>query len=135
MATGSAKGFQLTPIDIEEILDQSLRKGLTMIWHDFFLPLLPSMWPFLFGGFVVIVGGIILQIVMMRSCGHRNRLPSGFNALVGSLIRLLIFGILVYLAYLIWGVQVIDELWLTIIGIIAFTGTSLFLRGIGFWYR
>jgi hypothetical protein len=135
MATGSVTGFRPTPIDIEGILDQSLHKGLAMVWHDFFLPLLPSMWPFLIGGFVVIVGGIILQIVMMRIGGYRNRLSSGFNTLVGSLVRLAIFGILVFIAYLIWGVQVVDELWLAIIGTIAFAGTSLFLRKIGFWYR
>lgn len=83
---------------------------------------------------VLVIIGVIVQINMMKSGGHRNRLPPAFNRLVGSLTYWFIFWIQVVIAYWIFGNQVIDDLWFLIFGGVAFPVTKLFLVKIGFWY-
>jgi hypothetical protein len=106
-----------------------------MLWHDLILPLILSTWPYLLVLFLIVVGGVILQILMMRVGGYGNRLSSGFNALVGSLTNAIFLGLILLVAYSIWGTQVVDETWFALIEALAFSATWIFLRAIGFWYR
>lgn len=83
--------------------------------------------------FGVIIVGVILQIAMLRSGGH-SKLSAGFNSLVGSITYSIFFLIYFGVGYLIFGVRAIDEIWLTVFGLLAFPSTGFFLRIIGFWY-
>lgn len=62
-----------------------------------------------------------------------NKLSSGINSAIGSLVytifSLIIFGI----SYLIFGAKIVDEIWFIIIGTLSFLLTKFFLRKIGFW--
>lgn len=89
--------------------------------------------PYIIGIAVIIVAGVAWRIIMLRLGGH-NKLPPGFNRLVGSLTYF-VFSVLIFaIAYWIWGGRVIDEMWLPIFGALSFPLTGLFLRRIGFWY-
>ena len=96
---------------------------------------IPNYWPYLLVFFTIIVGGVILQIIMLREGGHENRLPSEFNSLVGSLTYWSFFWGQAVVMYKIFGPQVVDDIWFAAFGILAYPGTKLFLRSIGFWYR
>ena len=52
---------------------------------------------------VLIIGGIILQIIMIRIDGPNSRLPSWFNTLVGKLLYLIIFFSLWIGSFKVWG--------------------------------
>lgn len=90
-------------------------------------------WPYIIIALIIILAGVILQILMLRSGGRRTLSP-GFNRLVGSLTYLLFFGLMFIIAYWILGTQVIDKMWLAIFGALAFPATGLFLWAIRFWY-
>jgi len=90
-------------------------------------------WPYVIIFIIIIIAGIILQILMLRS-GRHNRLSPGFNRLVGSLTYFFFFGLLFIITYWTFGAQIVDELWLAIFGAIAFPVTGIFLRWIKFWY-
>ena len=94
-----------------------------------------QFWPYILVACFVIVAGVILQIIMIRIGGHEMRLPSAFNVFVGSLTNLVFFFLLLLLAYLLLGTDVIDGDWFAVIEAIAFPATWLFLHAIGFWYR
>ncbi len=92
-----------------------------------------TYWPYIIGFFVFVIAGVVIQILMLRS-GHRNKLSAGFNSLVGSLTYSLFFLIQLLICYLIFGAQVIDDIWFTTFGAISFPATWAFLNAIGFWY-
>lgn len=115
------------------MLDQVIRNSVAQLWFDI-RSVWPSVWPYVIGFSVFVIGGVILQIIMIHRGGPSNRLPPGFNRLVGSLTRLLIIGLLLFLGYLIFGPKVIDEVWFWLFGAIAFPLTGFLLRKVGFWY-
>jgi len=92
-----------------------------------------TYWPYIIGFFIFVIAGVVIQILMLRS-GHHNKLSAGFNSLVGSLTYSLFFLIQLLICYLIFGAQVIDDLWFAIFGAISFPATWTFLNTIGFWY-
>lgn len=121
-----------TANEISQLTDSLVKSFVLGIWEAIKTICL-AFWPYIILFIVIIIAGIILQILMLRS-GRRNRLPPGFNRLVGSLTYFLYFGLIFIIAYWVFGTRIIDELWLAIFGAIAFPATGLFLRTIGFWY-
>jgi hypothetical protein len=87
---------------------------------------------YVIGFLAFIVVGVILQVIMLRSGGN-TKLPAWFNRLVGSLTYSLFFLIFLGISYIIFGTQVVDKIWFTIFGLLAFPTTGLFLCIIGFW--
>lgn len=116
----------------QSLLEQMIHSMLSGLWsivkHIFIL-----YWPYIIGFFVIVVAGIILQIIMLKS-GSRSKLSAGFNSMVGSFTYSIFFLIYFLLSYWIFGTQVVDEIWFTVFGALAFPSTWYFLRGIGFWY-
>lgn len=56
------------------------------------------------------------------------------NIAVGSLTYSIIYGIILLISYLIWGFDVFDKIWLTLIGAVSFPLVKFTLRDIiGFW--
>jgi hypothetical protein len=119
-------------MDSKTLLDQIIHNTILNLW-SIIKTSWPSLWPYVLGFALFIVGGIILQILLLRS-GRRNKLSPAFNSLVGSVIWTIIFLLLLGAGYLIWGSQVIDEIWFAIFSTLAFGLTWLFLVAIGFWY-
>jgi hypothetical protein len=116
----------------QSLLEQMIHSMISGLWyiakHIFTL-----YWPYIIGFFVIVVAGIILQIIMLKS-GSRSKLSSGFNSMVGSFIYSIFFLIYFLISYWIFGTQVVDEIWFTVFGSLSFPSTWYFLRGIGFWY-
>jgi hypothetical protein len=104
------------------------------LWPAFKQHIWPVFSPYIVGLGIFVIGGIILQILMMKTGGRTNRLSPAFNSMVGSLAYGAFFGLYLFVAYWIWGTQVIDDVWFAIIGIISFPSAGFFLRAIGFWY-
>ena len=119
-------------LNLSSILDQMIRTTISELW-SFAKEQFMAHWPYVVGFFVFIVAGVILQIIMLRS-GRHNKLSAGFNSLVGSLTYLMFFLILFLISYLIFGTQVVDDIWFAIFGALSFPATGFFLRVIGFWY-
>ncbi|MDP1884219.1 MAG: hypothetical protein Q8L10_02520 [Candidatus Moranbacteria bacterium] len=90
-------------------------------------------WPYVIIFFALIIAGVILQILML-SGGGQSKLSVGFNRLIGSLTYSIFFMIILSISYWIFGVQVIDDIWFAIFGILSYPATGYFLRAIGFWY-
>ncbi len=63
----------------------------------------------------------------------KNGFSPSTNKLVGSLTYFLFHGIVFWIAYKIWGIQMFDELWFYIMHLLAFFSVKIFLRRIGFW--
>jgi len=118
--------------NFKSILDQAIRIAIADLWF-IFKQIFIIYWPYIVGFFVVIISGIILQIIMLRS-GSRSKLSSGFNSMVGGLTYVLFCLFYFAISYWIFGSQVVDEIWFTAFGGISFLSTWLFLRAIGFWY-
>lgn len=116
----------------QNFLNQVIQNTITNLW-SLIKTHWSSLWPYVFGFAVFILGGMILQIIMLRS-GNHNKLSAGFNSMVGSLFWLIFFVLLLGIAYLGFGSQVIDEIWFGLLSLIAFVLTGVFLRLIGFWY-
>ena len=114
------------------LLDQMIRSAMSGIWpvtkHLFFI-----YWPYIVGLAVLIIAGVILQIIMLKS-GSRSKLSASFNSMVGSFTYSIFFLIYFLLSYWIFGTQVVDEIWFTVFGALAFPSTWYLLKGIGFWY-
>ncbi|MCC7356754.1 MAG: hypothetical protein IT410_04065 [Candidatus Doudnabacteria bacterium] len=119
-------------MDINSLLDQIIHNTILNFWA-IIKTSWSSLWPYVLGLAVLILGGIILQIIMLRSGSH-NKLSAGFNSLVGSLFWFIFFAILLGIAYVVFGPQVIDEIWFGLLSMIAFFLAGGFLRLIGFWY-
>ena len=116
----------------EDLLDQIIQNTIINMWQ-MIKTHWPSLWPYVVGFAVFILGGMVLQIIILRS-GSRNKLSAGFNSMVGSLFWLIFFVLLLGIAYLSFGSQVIDEIWFGLLSLIAFILAGTFLRLIGFWY-
>ena len=112
-----------------DFANQIIKETFLILWSWMI-----EYWPFVLCFALIIIGGVIFQIRMMKTGGHQNRLPPGFNRLVGSLTYLFFFWLQFTIAYLIFGSQVLDDLWFLIFGGVAFPVTKLFLVWIGFWY-
>lgn len=82
-------------------------------------------WPYIIAFFLVVIAGVILQILMLRS-GGRSRLSSGFNRLVGSLTYMFFFCLQLVVSYWICGTDVIDEKWFALFGTLAYPVTGYF---------
>lgn len=119
-------------LNMQYVFDQAIRAAIADLWY-IFKQIFIIYWPYIVGFVVIVISGIILQIIMLRS-GSRNKLSSGFNSMVGSLIYALFCLFYFAIFYWIFGPQVIDEIWFTAFGGISFLSTWLFLKGIGFWY-
>lgn len=119
-------------ISISTMMDQIIKASVSTL-ISFVREQLITHWPYVVIFFSIIIAGVILQIIMLRS-GRHSKLPAGFNSLVGSLVCLIFFLILLTIGYWLFGTQVIDEIWFAIFGVVAFPITGLFLRAIGFWY-
>lgn len=113
-------------------MDKIVKATVSQLWAMLKL-WWPHLWPYAIGFAVFVLGGMVLQILMLRSGGH-SRLSPGFNRMVGSLFYGIFFMLLLIIAYWIWGSQVIDDTWFLIFGTISFPLTGFFLRAIGFWY-
>jgi len=118
--------------NLQSILDQAIRIAIADLWF-IFKEIFITHWPYIVGFIIIVISGVILQIIMLKS-GSRSKLSSGFNSMVGSLAYTLFCLIYFAIAYLIFGSQVVDSIWLTVFGALAFPSTWYFLRGIGFWY-
>ncbi len=118
--------------NLQSILDQAIRTLVSDLWslakQMFFI-----YWPYIIGFLIFVIAGVILQIFMLKSGGH-SKLSAGFNSMVGSLTYSLFFLIYFGICYWIFGTQVVDDIWFTVIGAISFPSTGFFLRAIGFWY-
>jgi uncharacterized membrane protein len=119
-------------METQDFLNQIIQNTIANLWL-MVKTNWPSLWPYVMGFAVFILGGIILQIIMLRSGSH-NKFSAGFNSMVGSLVWLIFFVVLLGLAYLGFGSQVIDEIWFGLLSLIAFILAGTFLRLIGFWY-
>lgn len=112
-------------------------KGIINVFASSFWTSIKSIWPliwaYVIGFLIIIIVGIILQIGMLRGTG-RNTLSPWFNRLAGSIIYAFFFCIFLALGYWLLGTEVIDIMWFTIIGVLSFMTTWLFLRIIGFWF-
>jgi hypothetical protein len=115
-----------------DMIDQIVRGTTAKLWSDI-KTYWPSLWPYVIGFAIFIIGGMILQILMLHG-GRYNKLSPAFNSMVGSLVWMLFSGLLIGISYLIFGPQVIDELWFGVFGAVAFVLTRGFLVAIGFWY-
>lgn len=114
------------------MIDQIIKNTISQcgpIVREFLL----AHWLYFFGFFAVVIAGIVLQIIMLRS-GGQCKLPAFFNRIVGSLTYLTFFLIFLLIGYWIFGTRVIDDIWFSIFGILSFPATGFFLRAIGFWY-
>lgn len=120
------------PINLSSMLDQMIRMALSTLLL-FAKQLLMTYWPYILAFFVIVIAGVILQIIMLKS-GTHNKLSAGFNRLVGSLTWSALFLMYLSISYWIFGTQVIDKLWFTLFGSLSFLSTWLILRAIGFWY-
>jgi len=116
-----------------DFLGYLVRHILSVYWGWFKL-YLPYILPWVIMLAIFVIGGVILQILMMRAGGRHNRLSPSFNSLVGSLTYGLMFALILTGAYLVWGSQVIDESVFAVIGLVSFILAGVFLRFIGFWY-
>jgi len=116
----------------EEVMDKFIRAAAHGAWNGIKL-WWPLLWPYAIGFSVFVIAGMILQTLMLRS-GGRSRLSPDFNRMVGSLFYGIFFVLQLIIAYLIWGPQVIDEIWFAAFGAISVPLTWIFLRVIGFWY-
>ena len=87
---------------------------------------------YLLGLLILVIGGILVQVFMKRTNPNYS-LSSGFNKMVGSLIYSIFSILITFIAYSVLGSQVIDTVWLGIIGAISFVLTGAFLRLTGFW--
>jgi len=112
-------------------MDKIVKATVSQLWATLKL-WWPSLWPYAIGFALFVIGGMVLQILMLRSGGH-SRLSPGFNRMIGSMFYGIFFVLLLIIAYLIWGSQVIDDIWFLIFGTISFPLTGFFLRTIGFW--
>ncbi len=119
-------------MEAQNFLNQVIQNTIANLWM-MAKTYWPSLWPYVVGFAVFILGGMILQIIMLRSGSH-NKLSAGFNSMVGSLFWLIFFVLLLGIAYLSFGFQVIDEIWFGLLSLIAFILAGTFLRLIGFWY-
>ncbi|MEN9560821.1 MAG: hypothetical protein RIQ56_94 [Candidatus Parcubacteria bacterium] len=115
-----------------DFLDYLIWHTLSVYW-GWFKMFFPIIWPWLLVFVLVVFGGVALQILMIRSGGPQNRLPSGFNSFVGSLTYWFIFGLIFAIEYYFWGSQVVDENVFALNGVMSFPLTWLFLHVIGFW--
>ena len=119
-------------LNLQSILDQMIRIVVSDIW-SLSKQLFLAHWPYVIGFLVIIIAGVILQIMMLKSGGH-SKLSAGFNSLVGSLTYSIFFLIYFLICYLIFGTQVVDDIWFALFGTLSFPSTWLFLKSIGFWY-
>ncbi|MFA6077338.1 MAG: hypothetical protein WC735_04680 [Candidatus Paceibacterota bacterium] len=120
------------PLDITLMIDKMIRSVIIELWF-FAKEQLLIYWPYVFGFFIFVVAGVVLQIIMLRSGGH-SKLSAGFNRLVGSLTYFIFFLIFFSISYWVFGSQVVDSIWFAVFGALSFPTTGLFLRAIGFWY-
>ena len=100
---------------VEMIIEKTIEQFSSVVWSIFY----PLRF-YILGLLILIIGGILLQI-----SGRRQ--SSRFNRAVGSLAYTLFSVAIFYISYLIWGVQVIDEIWLAVVGVISFVLTGAFL--------
>ncbi len=63
----------------------------------------------------------------------RNGFYPETNRAVGSSTRILFCAATFYIAYAVWGIRVIDDMWFWIIEMLAYNSTGGFLRAVGFW--
>jgi hypothetical protein len=118
-----------------DFMDQIIKSTMSQLWPAF-KPFVLALWPYILLFGILIVGGVILQIIMIRVSGNRNRLSSDFNSMVGSVTRLCLFGFLIFVCYKIFGTKVIDDTWFEILGAAAISLTGFLLWLVGFWpYR
>lgn len=120
------------PINISLMLDQGIRIAVSIVL-SFAKQLLIAYWPYMVGFFVIVMAGVVLQIIMLKS-GTHNKLSGSFNRLIGSLTWSAFFLMYLSVGYWIFGTQVIDKLWFTLFGSLSFPSTWLILKAIGFWY-
>jgi len=116
-----------------DFLDGVIKSTLAILW-GMFKTIWPSIKYYVIGFAIYIVGGVLLQIIMLKGSGNRHKLSAHFNKIVGALTYAIFFILYLFIAYKIWGPQVIDDVWFTLIGVLSFISTWLFLRLIGFWY-
>ncbi len=117
--------FRQLPEEVAKIAASIVIAIVKQLWFYF--------WPVIIAFLFIIISGIILQSLMLRSGGH-SRLSSGFNRLAGSTVYSVFLILITAVAYQILGSEVIDESWIALFGLISFPLTGLFLRAIGFWY-
>lgn len=84
-------------------------------------------WPYIIAFFLVVIAGVILQILILRS-GGRSRLSPDFNRLVGSLTYMFFFCLQLVVSYWICGTDVIDEKWFALFGTLAYPVTGYFYK-------
>jgi len=125
--------YQLILKSFESGLDWGARLAMSALWMAI-KEAWVQWWPYILAFLLFVTIGVIIQIVMMRVDGHRNRLSPGFNSMVGSLVRLFFVLLLLLGSYKIFGTKVVDETWFWIFGLLAYQATRIFLRKIGFWY-
>jgi len=123
----------IIPLDAFRQLPEEVAKFVALMVIAVVKQLWFYFWPVIVALLLIIVAGVILQILMLRTGGH-TRLSPGFNRLAGSTFYSVFLVLITAVAYQIWGSEVVDETWISLFGLISFPLTGFFLRAIGFWY-
>lgn len=55
------------------------------------------------------------------------------NRLVGSLSYVIFYSIIFYIAFKVWGIDVLDDVWFWVFNVISYPLVGWFLRKIKFW--
>ena len=70
---------------------------------------------------------------MRKPYVSKNGLTPQINRDVGKLLYVLVYGTIFFIAFKIWGIDVLDDIWFWAFNATAYFSVGWFLRKIGFW--